>query len=29
MYLRQNATQEFLGDLRHVSQPTVSRVITN
>jgi len=28
MYLRQNATQEFLGDLRHVSQPTVSRIIT-
>lgn len=29
MYLRQNATQEFLGDLRHVSQPTVSRIVTN
>jgi hypothetical protein len=28
MYLRQNATQEFLGDLRGVSQPTVSRIIT-
>jgi hypothetical protein len=28
MYLRQNATQEFLGDLRQVSQPTVSRIVT-
>jgi hypothetical protein len=28
MYLRQNATQEFLGDLRKVSQPTVSRITT-
>jgi hypothetical protein len=28
MYLRQNATQEFLGDLREVSQPTVSRIMT-
>ena len=28
MYLRQNATQEFLGDLRYVSQPTVSRIVT-
>lgn len=28
MYLRQNSTQEFLGDLRGVSQPTVSRIIT-
>lgn len=27
MYLRQNATQEFLGDLREVSQPTVSRIV--
>ena len=27
MYLRQNATQEFLGDLRDTSQPTVSRYI--
>lgn len=28
MYLRQNAPQEFLGDLRGVSQPTVSRIVT-
>jgi hypothetical protein len=28
MYLRQNATQEFLGDLRNLSQPTVSRIVT-
>jgi DDE superfamily endonuclease/Helix-turn-helix of DDE superfamily endonuclease len=28
MYLRQNATQEFLGDLRDVSQPTVSRIVS-
>ena len=28
MYLRQNATQEFLGDLWGVSQPTVSRIVT-
>ena len=28
MYLRQNATEEFLGDMRHVSQPTVSRIVT-
>ena len=28
MYLRQNATQEFLGDLREISQPTVSRIVT-
>lgn len=27
MYLRHNATQEFLGDLRYTSQPTVSRYI--
>jgi DDE superfamily endonuclease/Helix-turn-helix of DDE superfamily endonuclease len=27
MYLRQNCTQEFLGDLRGVSQPTVSRIV--
>jgi transposase len=27
MYLRQNAAQEFLGDLRKISQPTVSRII--
>lgn len=28
MYLRQNGTQEFLGDLWGVSQPTVSRIVT-
>lgn len=28
MYLRQNDTQEFLGDLRGISQPTVSRIVT-
>ena len=28
MYLRQNGTQEFLGDMRNVSQPTVSRIVT-
>ncbi|WP_158605488.1 transposase family protein [Amycolatopsis panacis] len=28
MYLRHNGTQEFLGDLRKVSQPTVSRIVT-
>jgi transposase len=28
MYLRHNGTEEFLGDLRGVSQPTVSRMIT-
>lgn len=27
MYLRQNATQEFIGDMREVSQPTVSRYV--
>ena len=27
MYMRHNATQEFLGDLRDTSQPTVSRYI--
>jgi transposase len=27
MYLRQNVTQEFLGDMRNVSQPTVSRIV--
>jgi hypothetical protein len=27
MYLRQNATQEFLGDLRDISQSTVSRIV--
>jgi hypothetical protein len=28
MYIRQNGTQEFIGDLRDVSQPTVSRIVT-
>ena len=28
MYLRQNGTQEFLGDRRYVSQPTVTRIVT-
>jgi transposase len=28
MYLRQNGSQEFLGDLRAISQPTVSRIVT-
>ena len=28
IYLRQNATQEFLGDLRDISQATVSRIVT-
>jgi DDE superfamily endonuclease/Helix-turn-helix of DDE superfamily endonuclease len=28
MYLRQNITEEFLGDLRGISQPTVSRIVT-
>jgi len=28
MYPRQNCTQEFLGDLRGFSQPTVSRIVT-
>ena len=28
LYLRHNSTQEFLGDLRDISQPTVSRIIT-
>lgn len=28
MYIRQNGTQEFLGDLRYISQPTVSRIVT-
>jgi len=27
MYLRQNTPQEFLGDLREVSQPTISRYV--
>jgi hypothetical protein len=28
MYLRQNSTEEFIGDLRDISQPTVSRIVT-
>lgn len=28
MYLRHNSTEEFVGDLRDISQPTVSRIIT-
>jgi hypothetical protein len=28
MYIRHNATQEFVGDLREISQPTVSRIVT-
>jgi hypothetical protein len=28
MYLRQNGTEEFIGDLRDISQPTVSRIVT-
>ena len=28
MYLRHNATQEFLGDLQGISQPTVSRIVS-
>jgi transposase len=28
MYLRHNGTQEFLGDLQGISQPTVSRIVT-
>ena len=28
MYLRQNVTQEFLGDLCGISQPTVSRIVS-
>lgn len=28
MYIRHNGTQEFLGDLRGASQPTVSRVVS-
>lgn len=27
MYLRHNGTEEFLGDLRGISQPTVSRIV--
>ncbi len=29
MYIRQNCTEEFLGDLRGVSQPTVSRILAD
>ncbi|HEX6525802.1 MAG TPA: transposase family protein [Streptosporangiaceae bacterium] len=28
MYLRHNVTQEFIADMRNVSQPTVSRIVT-
>lgn len=28
MYLRHNGTEEFLGDLQGISQPTVSRIVT-
>ncbi len=28
MYLRQNCTQEFVGDMRGISQPTVSRIVS-
>jgi hypothetical protein len=28
MYIRHNGTQEFIGDMRDISQPTVSRIIT-
>jgi hypothetical protein len=28
MYIRHNGTQEFLGDLRDASQPTVSRMVS-
>ena len=28
MYLRQNATQEFIGDIQDASQPTISRYLT-
>src|SRR5260370_8539763 len=27
MYLRQNVTQEFIGDMRDTSQPTISRYV--
>jgi hypothetical protein len=27
MYLRQNASQEFIGDVRDTSQPTISRYL--
>jgi hypothetical protein len=29
MYLRQNVTEEFIGDMNEISQPTVSRIVTN
>lgn len=29
IYLRQNATQEFIGDMREVSQPTISRYLAD
>jgi hypothetical protein len=29
MYLRHNGTQEFLGDMRDISQPTVSRYVSD
>ena len=29
MYLRQNATQEFIGDMRDTSQPTISRYVAD
>ena len=29
MYVRQNCTQEFLADLRDISQPTVSRIVSD
>jgi hypothetical protein len=28
VYLRQNVTQEFIGDIRNTSQPTISRYLT-
>ncbi|MCA1617124.1 MAG: transposase family protein [Acidobacteria bacterium] len=28
MYLRHNGTQELMGDLRDISQSTVSRIVT-
>ena len=28
MYLRQNVTEEFIGDMNEISQPTVSRIVT-
>jgi hypothetical protein len=29
MYLRQNITEEFIGDMNGISQPTVSRIVTD